>query len=109
MTDPNTAATSAIDRNPFNSLTTPAGEHPTAADTTPVTARTVNTWPSPAPMPVPAPAPVAVSTAGSYDGFNVLAVSDMTTLGPDMVMLMGNLKLKLGDELVCFVRRATAG
>lgn len=60
--------------------------------------------------PASAPAPVAATpTAASYDGFNVLVISDMSTLVPDVATMLNNLKLKLGDELVCFVRRPPAG
>lgn len=90
MTD---QSTSPISQDLFNSLTTKTGEHPTAG--TPAAA-------TPAPAPIPAPAP----STPSYDGFNILVVSDLATLGPDMATLMGNLKLGLHDELVCFVRRA---
>lgn len=98
MADITSAEAAALEAtNPFNNLTSKSGDHPTAA-TAPVT---------PVAVVPPTPAPASPFPVVEYDAFQAKVIADLTTLEPDMKLLIETLQLKLGDEVYITVRRAT--
>lgn len=102
MAEDKTAA--EIAQDPYNSLTSKSGEHPTAA-TAPVADTTAPA--APAIIPVTAIGPVAPSQPlANYEVFNIFMDDQKPMLASDAIKLFGDLQLEPYDEFFYGVRRA---